>query len=147
MRKRKLKNFSVYGTCLRSLIANTVTGVTSWSERHLYTLLSERSPYCSCEWKRLPAVSASKGCCSHQAVTLQPHLQWALRELRLERGRLTSSSHLLQPSSRALPEETGMRKAESWVHLKGAISGSPDSCILPHLEKCWIRQLELSGFL
>ena len=91
-----------------------MTGVTSWSERHLYTLLSERSPYCNCEWKLLPAVSASKGCCSHQAITLQPPLQWAQRELRSERGRLTCSSHLLQPFSRARPEETGMRKAESW---------------------------------
>ena len=33
------------------------------------------------------------------------------------------------------------------VPIKGNISGSPDSCIFPYIEKCSILKLEMSGFL
>ena len=46
------------------------------------------------EWKILPAISVNKGCCGHQAITLQQLWQWALRELRTETECLPSNHRL-----------------------------------------------------
>ena len=43
-----------------------------------------------------PAISVNKGCCSHQAIALQPPGRWALRELRMETGCRPSSPQPLQ---------------------------------------------------
>ena len=51
-----------------------------------------------CKWKMLPAISVNKGCCSHQAITIQPPGRWALRELRMETGCPPSSHQPLQHS-------------------------------------------------
>ena len=62
--------------------------------------------------KMLPAISVNKGCHSHQATTLQPLWQWALRELRIETGCPPSSGQLLQPPLMVHPEETQDEKAQ-----------------------------------
>ena len=54
----------------------------------------------------LPAISVSKGCCSHQTITLQPPLRWAPRALRMETECWPSSSQLLQLPLTVQPEET-----------------------------------------
>lgn len=36
-----------------------------------------------CEWKMFPAILVNKGCCSHQAIVLQPRQQRALRQFRM----------------------------------------------------------------
>ena len=53
-----------------------------------------------CEGKILPAMVVNRGCCNHEATTLQ------LLQLRMETGYPPSSSQLLQPALR----RPGMRK-------------------------------------
>ena len=36
-----------------------------------------------CEWKMFPAILVNKGCCSHQAIVLQPPQQRASRQFRM----------------------------------------------------------------
>ena len=99
-------------------------------------------PSYQCEWKNVAAISVHKGCCSHQAVTLQPPGRWALRELRMETGCLPSSSQPLKPTPNSVPwgdsgwESTGHWPQMAEVQIKGMISVSPDSCTFPCIEKC-----------
>ena len=56
------------------------------------------------------ALSINKGRCSHQAITLQPPLQGALRELSMETGCLTSNSQRLQLPPVVRGMKRGMKK-------------------------------------
>ena len=61
----------------------------------------------------LPAISLNKGCCSHQAITLQPPWSWALRKLRIETRCLPSSStSLLLPPHPWLCTQRRLRMRE-----------------------------------
>ena len=94
--------------------------------------------------RKLPAISANKGCCSQQAIYSNYSCPpwWALRELRMETNRPPAT----KPSATVIthnchPEGFRTRKAGYWPqiakeHIKEMISVSPDSCIFPFIEKC-----------
>ena len=53
---------------------------------------------------------------------------------------LTGTHHPWDEDTQAAgPTELG-------VHIKGIISVSPDSCIFPDTENCYVPQPEISGF-
>ena len=93
--------------------------------------------------KNIACHRVNKGYCSHQAITLQPPQQWALRELTMETGCPLSNHQTLQPSNpNSTPwGDSGWESPGYWpqmaeVRIKGMISVSPDSCIFPYMEKC-----------
>ena len=57
-----------------------------------YRVFQSNLYHCSCELRMPPAILVNKGCCSHQAITLQPPGPWALRELRMETPEFQTTS-------------------------------------------------------
>ena len=88
----------------------------------------------------LPAISVNKACCSHHhATTATPEREpWGNSGYN-EQPSLTAASlpHSSVPwgDSGWEAQVTGPR---SWGANKGMISGSPDSCIFPYIEKHWV---------
>ena len=65
--------------------------VFSYSAGNTRSATISHDGHSTCEWNIFPAISINKGCCSHQAITLQPCGWLTLSELRLETiGLLTS---------------------------------------------------------
>ena len=66
-------------------------------------------------------------------------LRWEPRKFRAEKNTWHLAAVRLQPLPVASPEETqdvsGYWPQMAEVHIKGMISVSPDSCILPYIEK------------
>ena len=103
--------------------------------------LTSKGPKGLCELKMPPAISVNKGCCSHQAVTLQlpPTVS---PEGTQDRGKICppSSSQLLQPPPTMHPEETQDEKhrilaPDSWGAYQRNDFSEPRICIFPYMEK------------
>ena len=104
--------FSLQSEGLSKVFSNTIVQkhqffgaqLSLWSDSHIHTWLLEKpqlwldGPFIM-EWKILPAIWVNKGCYSHWAITLQPILWWALRDLRME----TKNAHHLSVSCYSHP--------------------------------------------
>ena len=82
----------------------------------------------TCGWKVLPAISANKGCCSHQAISHYTPPKLSLRELKMETNRL----HAKPSATAAIPNSapwgdsrrgrTGYWPQRVELYIKGMIS-------------------------
>ena len=81
----------------------------------------------------LPVMSVSRGCRSHQTITLQLPGWRTRRELRMPTIKPTdaAATHDGAPGGHEGWESPGYWPRVAEVHIKGIILGSPDSCTFP----------------